>query len=91
MELDRDEMLAALTRIVLSRPNDAVALALDPKNTPVQDLDLWGLSEFKVSSVGSVELKFIDRVKAAGLLLDCAASGEEGMTALLQALENCGE
>ena len=31
MELDRDSILEALERIALSRPNDAVALALEPR------------------------------------------------------------
>ena len=86
MELDREEILDALRRVALSRPNDAVALALDPKNTHVGSLDLWGVSEFKVNSVGSVEVKFTDRVKAIGLLLECAGGGEDGMSALLDAL-----
>lgn len=91
MELDREELLDALRKIALSKPNDAVALALDPKNAPARDLDLWGVSEFRINSAGAVELKFIDRVKAVSLLLDCAASGEEGMSALLHALEASGE
>ena len=32
MELDREEILEALKRAALSRPNDAVALALNPKD-----------------------------------------------------------
>ena len=86
MELDREEILDALRRVALSRPNDAVALALDPKNTHVGSLDLWGVSEFKVNSAGTVEVKFTDRVKAIGLLLECAGGGEDGMNALLDAL-----
>ena len=87
MELDRDEILEALKRVALSSPNDAVALALEPKDAYVKDLGLWGVSEFKVNSVGSVEVKFADRVKAIGLLLECAGGGEDGMSALLNALE----
>jgi hypothetical protein len=86
MELDREEILDALRRVALSRPNDAIALALDPKDTHVGSLDLWGVSEFKVNSAGAVEVKFSDRVKAIGLLLECAGGGEDGMNALLDAL-----
>lgn len=86
MELDREEILDALRRVALSRPNDAVALALDPKDTHVGSLDLWGVSEFKVNSAGAVEVKFADRIKAIGLLLECAGGGEDGMNALLDAL-----
>ena len=87
MELDREEILQALRRVALSRPNDAVTLALAPKDTHIDSLDLWGVSEFKVNSVGAVEVKFTDRVKAIGLLLECAGGGEDGLGALLEALE----
>ena len=87
MELDRDQILEALQRVALSRPNDAIALALEPKDVYVEGLDLWGVSEFKINSAGSVEVKFLDRVKAISLLLECIGSGEDGMSALLEALE----
>ena len=87
MELDRGDILEALRRVALSRPNDAVALALNPKDTCTNDLDLWGVSEFKVNSAGSVEVKFTDRVKAIGLLLECTGGDEDGLGALLEALE----
>ena len=87
MELDREEILEALRRVAFSRPNDAVTLALAPKDTYVDTLDLWGVSEFKVNSAGAVEVKFTDRVKAIGLLLECAGGGEDGLNALLEALE----
>ena len=87
MELDREKILDALGAVALSRPNDAVALALEPKEQYVPGLDLWGVSEFKVSSTGAVEVKFADRVKAISLLLECAGGGEDGMAALLSALE----
>ena len=90
MELDRDSILEALARIALSKPNDAVALALAPREQHVPGLDLWGVSEFKMSSTGSVEVKFADRVKAVSLLLECAGGGEDGMAALLAALEADG-
>ena len=87
MELDRDQILEALQRVALSKPNDAIGLALEPKDVYVEGLDLWGVSEFKINSAGSVEVKFLDRVKAISLLLECIGSGEDGMSALLEALE----
>lgn len=90
MELDREAILEALGKIALSRPNDAIALALAPQEQYVPGLDLWGVSEFKLSGNGSVEVKFADRVKAISLLLECAGGGEEGMKALLDALEGDG-
>ena len=91
MELDRNQILDALRKIALSRPNDAVMLALAPEKQPVSGLDLWGVSEFKQSSTGAVEIKFADRVKAISLLLDCTGTGEDGMGALLAALEEGAE
>ena len=87
MELDRDEILEALRHVALSRPNDAISLALEPSEAHAGSLDLWGVSEFKINSAGSVEVKFLDRIKAISLLLECAGGGEEGMDALLNALE----
>lgn len=87
METDREAMLAVLRNIALSQPNDAIALAQDPKNNYIKDLDLWCVSEFKLSNTGSVEIKFADRVKAISLLLEFAGGGEDGMSALLSALE----
>ena len=87
MELDREEILEALRHVALSRPNDAVSLALAPADSHVGSLDLWGVSEFKVNSAGAVEVKFADRVKAIGLLMECAGSGDDGLGALLNALE----
>lgn len=87
MEMDREEILEALRRVALSKPNDAVALALAPQKARVEGLDLWGVSEFKMSANGAVEVKFADRVKAIGLLLDRAGYGGDGMEALLSALE----
>ena len=91
MELDRDEILDALRRTALSKPNDAVALLLDPQKAHVEDLDLWGVSEFKMNANGAVEVKFADRVKAIGLLLERAGCGGDGMEALLSALEAAEE
>ncbi|MDE6881148.1 MAG: XRE family transcriptional regulator [Oscillospiraceae bacterium] len=87
MEMDREQLLEALQKIAFSRPNDAVMLALDPEGQYVPGLDLWGVSEFKQSSSGAVEVKFADRVKAISLLLECAGSGENGLDPLLRALE----
>ena len=88
MELDREAILEALEKIALSRPNDAIALALAPQEQYVPGLDV---SEFKISGNGSVEVKFADRVKAIGLLLDHSGGGEDGMSALLEAMEASGE
>lgn len=87
MAIEREEILAALRKIALSCPNDAIALALEPEGQHVPSLDLWGVSEFKQGSGGSVEIKFADRVKAISLLLEFSGGNEDGMEKLLKALE----
>ena len=89
-ELEREALLEALEKIALSRPNDAIALALHPEKQ-VRGLDLWGVAEFKKGSGGSIEVKFTDRVKAISLLLEALGGGEDGMAALLDALDGESE
>lgn len=88
--MDKEEILNALGRVALSSPNDAVRLALDPEHADAAGMDLWCLSEFKRSGNGNVEIKFADRVKAIDLLLAHVGGGEDGMAALLEALEGGG-
>lgn len=86
MEIEREEILLALKKIALSSPNDAVKLALEGKECKAKKLDLWGVSEVKVGEK-SIEIKFADRVKAIALLLEQCGGGEDGMAALVAALE----
>ena len=86
MDMDREEILQALKRIALSSPNDAVTLALEGRDCYAKDLDLWGVSEMKVNEKG-VEIKFADRVKAIALLLEQCGGGQDGLAALVAALE----
>lgn len=87
-ELEREQLLEALGKIALSKPNDAISLALHPEKR-MSGLDLWGVAEFKKGSNGNIEIKFTDRVKAISLLLEALGGGEDGMTALLDALDSC--
>ena len=72
----------------MSKPNDAISLALHPEKR-MSGLDLWGVAEFKKGSNGNIEIKFTDRVKAISLLLEALGGGEDGMAALLDALDSC--
>lgn len=65
-------------------------MALHPEKR-VSGLDLWGVAEFKKGNNGMIEIKFTDRVKAISLLLEALGGGEDGMAALLDALDSCGE
>ena len=68
----------------MSKPNDAISLALHPEKR-LSTLDLWGVAEFKKGSNGVIEIKFTDRVKAISLLLEALGGSEDGMAALLDA------
>ena len=64
------------------------------KVTPqrVQRMDLSAVSEIKRGANGAVEVKFVDRVKALGVLYEMLGSGGEDETEeFLQALEQAGE
>ena len=73
----------------MSKPTDAISLALHPEKR-LSTLDLWGVAEFKKGSNGVIEIKFTDRVKAISLLLEALGGSEDGMAALLDALDSCG-
>ena len=50
------------------------------------------MAEFKRGANGTVEIKFVDRVKALGALYEMLGGGDENEAAeFLQALEQAGE
>ena len=70
-----DEAIAGLKRIAFSSSKDAVKLLLalgTGEFCDTENLDLFMVSEIKLSKGGGVEIKFFDRIKALGLLLDRA-------------------
>ena len=86
MELNREDILKALSKIALSNPGDAIALALDTENADTSHRDLWGVSEFKRGNSTSAEIKFVDRIKAIELLLSSLSDGGSGIRELMDAL-----
>lgn len=70
----RERVVQRLYEMALGRANDAVRLAYfqEPTEEEIRRLELGAVAEFRRSNLGSVEIKFIDRVKAlqalAGLL-----------------------
>ena len=77
--------------MALARANDAVKLAYcqEPTEDEIRRLDLG--AEFRRSNLGSVEIRFIDRVKAlqalAGMLEGEGCEAEEFFRAMVQAEE----
>ena len=72
---------------------DAVKLAYcqEPTEDEIRRLDLGAVAEFRRSNLGSVEIRFIDRVKAlqalAGMLEGEGCEAEEFFRAMVQAEE----
>lgn len=93
-ECSRDAVLRELKKIALSRPNAGIELAYmeNPTRQMIQRLDLSALSEFRRNSAGTVELRFIDRVKALQTLYELLSSGtdEEQADEFFRALEEAG-
>ena len=93
-EVRREDIVEALKKIAFGRANHGVELAYLEKATPqrVQRMDLSAVAEFKRSANGAVEVKFVDRVKALGVLYEMLGSGGEDETEeFLRALEQAGE
>jgi len=88
-ELKREDVVRRLARLAFGRANDAVRLALSPREAEPSELDLSAVAEFKVTDKGGVEVRLVDRVRALealfGLLGD--DSGGVGAEELYQALE----
>lgn len=75
-ELRREDALRRLAQLAFGRANDAVRLALAPKEVDPETLDLSAVAEIKVTDKGGVEVKLVDRVRALETL--CGLLGESG-------------
>lgn len=91
-QLRREDVLRRLAQLAFGRANDAVRLALHPREVDPESLDLSAVAELKVTDKG-VEIKLADRVRALETLCSLLESGGgDGAEALYQALaEGCGE
>ena len=94
---DRAVVLRQLRRMLRSRPNDTVKLALleQLNREEIEGLDLTLLCEFKRSASGVVEVKLQDRLKLLEMLERLSApaeqEGQTGVELFYQALEHRAE
>lgn len=89
----REEILGRMWTLATGSAADAVRLACFPEEEwgDVKKLRLDGVTEFKRSSNGVIELKFVDRGRLLERLLDaCDRSGEEQVDRFLRAMEGDG-
>ena len=85
-----DEVTAGLRRLAFGCVSDAVKLAFSDNvdTEEIEKLDLFGISEIKVSKGKCVEIKFFDRLKALEKLGNMAAnSADEGDVSFFRAIE----
>ena len=90
-ELGREDVIEALKEIAFGRGNRGVELTYlsEPTAQLIRKMDLSAVAEFKRNGNGTVEVKFVDRVKA---LYDMLGGGDADEAAeFLQALEQAGE
>lgn len=96
-KIKREELLRLLLQMAFGKTNDAVKLAfIDPENEwgLLDKLDLTPVSEVKRAPSGVVELKFLNRLEAAKLLLgelEKTESGENGAIQIFSAIEKAAE
>lgn len=88
----REDAVRRLAELAFGRANDAAALALAGERGAADTaaLDLSAVSELKVTD-RSVEVKFIDRIRALEALCATLGSGGEGAEEFFRALEEAGE
>ena len=93
-ELGREDVIEALKEIAFGRVNRGVELTYlsEPTAQLIRKMDLSAVAEFKRNGNGTVEVKFVDRVKALSALYDMLGGGDADEAAeFLQALEQAGE
>ena len=92
-ELGREDVIEALKEIAFGRVNRGVELTYlsEPTAQLIRKMDLSAVAEFKRNANGTVEVKFVDRVKALSALYDMLGGGDANEAAeFLEALEQAG-
>jgi len=89
-QIRRDDAVRRLAQMAFGRVNDAVRLALNPREVDLDQLDLSAVSELKVTDKG-VEIRLVDRVRALEALCELLENGIGGADELYQALEEAAK
>lgn len=85
----REEIIQYLEKLVFYRPNDGIRIAFTDEPSDLKNCHLEGISEFKRYANGTVEMKFLDRLKALELLVRLQGEPEAeggGLEAFLSAV-----
>lgn len=89
-QIRREDAVRRLCELAFGRANDTVRLALD-RETGIENLDLAAVSELKTKGDGTIEVKFIDRIRALEALCGLLEQETDGAAELLCALREAGE
>ena len=93
-DVRREDVIEALKEIAFGRVNRGVELTYlsEPTAELIRKMDLSAVAEFKRNANGTVEVKFVDRVKALSALYEMLGGGDANEAAeFLEALEQAGE
>ena len=93
-DVRREDVIEALKEIAFGRVNRGEELTYlsEPTAQLIRKMDLSAVAEFKRNGNGTVEVKFVDRVKALSALYDMLGGGDADEAAeFLQALDLVGE
>lgn len=88
-QICREDAVRRLCELAFGRANDTVRLALD-RETDIEKLDLAAAAELKTKGDGTIEVKFIDRVRALEALCSLLDQEADGAAELLHALREAG-
>ena len=93
-ELGREEEIEALKKIAFGRVHRGVELTYlsEPTAQLIRKMDLSAAADFLRHAIGTVEVKFVDRVKALSARYEMLGTGDANEAAeFLEALEQAGE
>ena len=85
----REELLRYLRKLAKCRNNDVMKLAfLEPEDRDMLDeLDLTGVAELRRGANGTLEVKFVDRMKVLAMLRELLDEDGGSVEELLAALD----
>ena len=87
-DVRREDVIEALKEIAFGRVNRGVELTYlsEPTAQLIRKMDLSAVAEFKRNGNGTVEVKFVDRVKALSALYDMLGGGDRAARQVEHAL-----
>ena len=88
----RQELVQRAKQLLLDKGTDAAVLALRNADSPLspaqlRKLDLGSLSAIHTTANGSVELKFIDKIKLFELLLSAESEDKPASDGFIEAID----